>query len=424
MLLLFVIILLFGGFVSAQLARHGRLLPDELVYPGVLAAVLLVMHLLLRFLLPRADPLVLPLAAALTSVGFVFIYRLNPGLAFEQLMWVVVGAGAFAMVVLFLRSYEVLARYKYTLGLVAVALLASTMIFGREVNGARLWLRIGPMNFQPAEVAKLLLVVFLAAFFAEKHELLSISTHRVLGVPVPELKYFAPLFMMWGLSVLLMIYQKDLGSSLLFFGIFISMLYVATARKTYVLVGFALFLLGAYFCYLGFAHVETRVVTWLNPFDPRTIHGTSYQISQSLFALSSGGLTGSGIGLGHPTFIPSVSTDFIFSAVGEELGFMGAAAVVFMYVLLVERGIKTALRHAEDFGKLLAVGLISIIAIQSFLIMGGATRLIPLTGITLPFISYGGSSLLANFILLGMLLVLSHRGATTNAASIREGSRR
>lgn len=415
---------MFVGFVSVQLARYGRVLPRAFVYPGVLAAVLLVLHLLLRFLLPRADPLMLPLAAGLTSVGLVMIYRLNPGLAFEQLVWIAVGAGAFVLVVLFLRNYESLARYKYTLGLAAVLLLASTMIFGREVNGARLWLKIGPMNFQPAEIAKLLLVVFLAAFFAEKHELLSVSTHRVLGVPVPELKYFMPLLMMWGLSVLLMIYQKDLGSSLLFFGIFISMLYVSTARKTYVLVGFALFLLGAYLCYLGFAHVETRVVTWLSPFDPKTIQGQSYQISQSLFALSSGGLTGSGLGLGHPTFIPSVSTDFIFSAIGEELGFMGAVSVVFMYVLLVERGIKTALRHSEDFGKLLAVGLISIIAIQSFLIMGGVTRLIPLTGITLPFISYGGSSLLANFILLGLLLVLSHRGATTNVASIKEGSRR
>lgn len=418
------IVLLAVGFLSVQLARHGRLVPGEFVYVGVLAAVLLVLHLLLRLLMPSADPLMFPLAAALTCLGFVVIYRLKPGLAFEQLIWIAVGAAAFAGVVLFLRNYEVLARYKYTLGLAALVLLASTMIFGREVNGARLWLRIGPMNFQPSEIAKILLVVFLAAFFAEKHELLSISTHRVLGIPVPELKYFAPLFMMWGLSVLLMIYQKDLGSSLLFFGIFISMLYVSTARKTYVLVGFALFLLGAYFCYLGFSHVETRVVTWINPFDPATIEGPSYQISQSLFALASGGLTGSGLGLGHPAFIPSVSTDFIFSAVGEELGLLGAAAIVFMYVLLVERGIKTALRHTEEFGKLLAVGLISIIAIQSFLIMGGVTRLIPLTGITLPFISYGGSSLLANFILLGMLLVLSHRGATTNAASIREGSKR
>jgi cell division protein FtsW (lipid II flippase) len=353
----------------------------------------------------------------------VMIDRLDPKLALEQLIWIVVASVCFLLVVLFLRNYEVLAQYKYTLGIAALVLLASTMFLGKEVNGARLWLQIGPLHFQPSELAKILLVVFLAAFFAEKHELLSISTHRVLGVPVPELKYFIPLLIMWGISVLMMIFQKDLGSSLLFFGILICMLYAATGRKSYVFVGFALFLLGAYLCYLQFGHVQVRVMTWLHPFNPATIEKESYQISQSLFALSSGGVSGTGLGLGHPNFIPSVSTDFIFSAVGEELGLIGAASVVLFYVLLVARGIKVALSHRDDFGKLLAVGLVSIIAIQSFLIMGGVTRLIPLTGITLPFMSYGGSSLVANFILLAMLVVLSHRAATTNVASIRHGAK-
>jgi cell division protein FtsW (lipid II flippase) len=415
---------MFVGFISAQLARDGHINPGALVYPAAVAAVLLVLHLAVRFLLPRADPLLLPIAAGLTCLGVVMIYRLDSSLAFDQLLWLAVAAAAFVLVVVFLRNYEVLSRYKYTLGLIALVLLASTMIVGKEVNGARLWLQIGPMSFQPSEIAKILIVVFLAAFFAEKHELLSISTHKVFGVPVPELKYFVPLLLMWGFSVLLMIYQKDLGSSLLFFGIFVSMLYVSTARKSYVLVGAALFILGAYLCYLAFAHVEVRVVTWLNPFNPRTIERSSYQISQSLFALSSGGLSGTGLGLGHPTFIPSVATDFIFSAIGEELGLIGAVSVVLMYVLFVARGIRVALRAPEDFGKLLSVGLISIIALQSFIIMGGVTRLIPLTGITMPFISYGGSSLLANFILLGLLLIVSHRGATTNVASIREVARR
>lgn len=415
---------MFVGFISAQLARDGHINPGALVYPVAVAAVLLVLHLAVRFLLPRADPLLLPIAAGLTCLGVVMIYRLDSSLAFDQLLWLAVAAAAFVLVVVFLRNYEVLSRYKYTLGLIALVLLASTMIVGKEVNGARLWLQIGPMSFQPSEIAKILIVVFLAAFFAEKHELLSISTHKVFGVPVPELKYFVPLLLMWGFSVLLMIYQKDLGSSLLFFGIFVSMLYVSTARKSYVLVGAALFILGAYLCYLAFAHVEVRVVTWLNPFNPRTIERSSYQISQSLFALSSGGLSGTGLGLGHPTFIPSVATDFIFSAIGEELGLIGAVSVVLMYVLFVARGIRVALRAPEDFGKLLSVGLISIIALQSFIIMGGVTRLIPLTGITMPFISYGGSSLLANFILLGLLLIVSHRGATTNVASIREVARR
>jgi cell division protein FtsW (lipid II flippase) len=219
----------------------------------------------------------------------------------------------------------------------------------------------------------------------------------------------------------MMIFQKDLGSSLLFFGIFICMLYAATARKTYVLVGACLFLLGAFLCYLAFTHVQVRVETWLHPFNPATIQNRSYQISQSLFALSSGGVSGSGLGLGYPRFIPSVTTDFIFSAVGEELGLLGAVAVIMMYVMFIARGIKAALLHRDDFGKLLALGLTAVIALQAFIIMGGVTRLIPLTGITLPFMSYGGSSLLANFILLALLLVLSHRGATTNVASIREG---
>jgi cell division protein FtsW len=246
----------------------------------------------------------------------------------------------------------------------------------------------------------------------------------VLGIPVPEIKYFIPLLFMWGISVLMMIFQKDLGSSLLFFGIFVCMAYAATARKTYVLVGACLFLLGAFLCFLAFAHVQVRVHTWLNPFNPSTIQNQSYQISQSLFALSSGGVSGTGLGLGFPKFIPSVTTDFIFSAIGEELGIIGAVSVILMYALLVARGIKVALAHNDDFGKLLAVGLTSVIALQSFIIMGGVTRLIPLTGITLPFVSYGGSSLLANFILLGLLMVLSHRGATTNVASIKEGVKR
>lgn len=413
---------MFLGFVATQLAVEQRVVSVDLFYPGLVAAIFVVIHVVLRYLAPRSDSLLLPLCAALTCMGLVMIYRLDPGLAFEQVTWILVAAAALILVVLFLRNYEVLAQYKYSIGVLALLLLASTMVFGKEVNGARLWLQIGPLNFQPSEIAKVLMVVFLAAFFAEKHELLSVSTHRVLGIRVPEIKYFVPLLVMWGLSVLMMIFQKDLGSSLLFFGIFICMLYAATSRKTYVVVGLALFFLGAYLCYLGFGHVQLRVQTWLNPFNPATIDNQSFQITQSLFALSSGGISGSGLALGHPGFIPSVTTDFIFSAVGEELGLMGAVSVVVMYMLLVARGIKVALKQKDDFGKLLAVGLVSIIAIQSFLIMGGVTRLIPLTGITLPFMSYGGSSLLANFILLGLLLVLSHRAATTNVELIREGA--
>jgi cell division protein FtsW (lipid II flippase) len=412
---------MFLGFVSVQLAREGGVDPASLFYPGAVAAIFLVLNTVMRYRAPRADSLLLPLAAALTFTGVVMIYRLDPGLALEQMLWILVAAVAFVLVLFLLRSYEWLAGYKYTIGVMALILLASAMFFGKEINGARLWLQIGPMNFQPSEMAKILLVVFLAAFFAEKHELLTVSTHRVAGIQVPELKYFVPLLVMWGLSILMMIFQKDLGSSLLFFGIFICILFAATSRKAYVVVGFALFFAGAYLCYLGFAHVQLRVDTWLNPFNPATIEGASYQISQSMFALSAGGLSGAGLGLGYPTFIPTVTTDFIFSAIGEELGLLGASSVVILYILLTARGVKVALLQRDDFGKLLAVGLVSIIAIQSFLIMGGVTRLIPLTGITLPFVSYGGSSLLANFVLLGLLVVLSDRAGSTNEARIGGG---
>lgn len=424
MLLLFLTVVMFVGYVAVELALDGKVVYTSLVYPTMVALIFLILNVVMRFLLPGADGLLLPLAAGLTFLGLVMIQRLDPKLALEQVVWIAVAAGSFVLVVLFLRNYESLARYKYTLGIAAIVLLALPMFVGTEVNGAKLWLNIGPLHFQPSELAKVLLVIFLAAFFAEKHELLSISTHRVLGIPVPEIKYFVPLLITWGVSVLIMIFQKDLGSSLLFFGIFICMLYAATARKTYVLVGACMFLLGAFLCYLAFHHVEVRVQTWLHPFNPATIEKQSYQISQSLFALSSGGVSGTGLGLGYPRFIPSVTTDFIFSAVGEELGLLGAGAVIIMYILFVARGVKVALTHRDDFGKLLALGLVSVIGLQAFIIMAGVTRLIPLTGITLPFMSYGGSSLLANFILLGLLLILSHRGATTNVASIKEGAKR
>ncbi|MBN1289726.1 MAG: FtsW/RodA/SpoVE family cell cycle protein [Actinobacteria bacterium] len=422
-LLIVLATLQFVGFISVEMAKSGGISASSLLYPAGISGIFFVIHFAIRFLTPRADPVLFPVAAGLTGIGAIMIYRLDSGLALEQLTWLTVACAALVLVLLFLRSFEVLSRYKYTIGVLALVLLASTMVFGYEVNGARLWLQIGPMSFQPSEIAKLLLVVFLAAFFAERYELLSIATHRVAGIPVPELKYFIPLLAMWGITVLMMIYQRDLGSSLLFFGIFISMLYAATSRKIYVFVGIGLFILGAYLCYLGFSHVQIRVMTWLHPFNPATIQSESYQITQSLFALSSGGLSGSGLGLGYPTFIPSVTTDFIFSAIGEELGLLGAVSIVILYVLFVGRGVKVALLQTDDFSKLLAVGLVSIVAIQSFIIMGGVTRLIPLTGITLPFVSYGGSSLLANFVLLGLLLVLSQKSASTNVMSLREGAR-
>lgn len=429
--------LLFTGFVSFQLGRDAKVDPATLVYPAVAVAVFFGLSFFLRWRLPNADGLILPLAAAMTFMGMIVIGRLDEGKADKvsgvvthgydllraQLVWLVVASIAFLLVVILFREYEVLAHYKYTIGIFSILILLVPMFIGKEVNGARLWIELGPMSFQPSEIAKILLVLFLAAFFAEKHELLSITTHRLAGIPVPEIKYFIPLLAMWGVSVLMMIFQKDLGSSLLFFGIFMTMLFAATARKSYVVVGSTLFLVGASVCNQVFSHVNLRVTTWLNPLDPATIEKGSYQISQSLFALASGGISGSGLGSGHPDFIPSVPTDFIFSAIGEEVGMLGAMAVIIMFVLLVERGVRIALRHRDDFGKLLAFGLTSIVALQAFIIMGGVTRLIPLTGITLPFISYGGSSLLANFMILALLMILSQKTVATNTTGIKAGAR-
>jgi len=293
---------------------------------------------------------------------------------------------------------------------------------GREINGARLWVRLGPMSFQPGEAAKVLLVVFLAAYLVDKRELLA-DFRRVGVVRMPDPRHLAPLLVAWGLAILVMVQEKDLGSSMLFFAVFVAMLYMATERAAYLGIGAVLFSAAAVFAYHLFAHVQVRVSTWINPW--RTASGTGFQIVQSLFALGSGGIAGSGLGLGSPGKIPAASTDFIFAAIGEELGLMGAAAILIAYILLVGTGYRIAINADQPFTKLLAAGLTTILGVQTFIIVGGVTRLIPLTGITLPFISFGGSSLIANFVILALLLRISDdvasrtEGVSTDASEVR-----
>ncbi len=294
-------------------------------------------------------------------------------------------------------------------------LLLVTAIFGREINGARLWIALGPMRFQLPEIGKILLVIFFAGYLVDMREVLTVSTRRVLGVPLPPFRYLAPLLSIWALSLALMIFMKDLGTSLLFFGALLALLYVATGRFFYVLVGLVLFAAGATILYFIFPHVQTRVDIWLDPWsDPS---GKGYQIVQSLFALAAGGLFGRGLAEGYlilqsgKTIIPKLETDFIFSAIGEELGLVGAVGIILLYLIFVYRGFRVAVRARDDFSRLLATGLISIFALQAFLIMGGVIKLIPLTGITLPFVSYGGSSIVANFVLLALLLRVSDKAA-------------
>jgi cell division protein FtsW (lipid II flippase) len=370
-------------------------------------------HIAMRRFAPLADPLLLPLAAVLNAIGLAAIYRLSPEkLGPAQVTWTLVGIGCFIATLVFVRDYTVLARYKYILGFVGVGLLLLPMTpLGVTVNGARLWVGFGAFRFQPGELAKVCLVIFFAAYLADRKELLAIASRRLGGMHLPDIKHFGPLLVMWGLSLCVMFFEKDLGSSMLFFSIFLVMLYVATARLSYLAIGSLLFGVGAYFGYKAFSHVQERVQVWLDVFNPRYISDEGFQLSQSLFALATGGLFGTGLGRGRPDLIPEAPTDFIFAVIGEELGLLGTAGVLVCFMLIVARGLRASLRTREDFGQLLAAGLIAIFAIQTIIIIGGVTRALPLTGITLPFMSYGGSSLLSNFILIAVLIRISHQTA-------------
>lgn len=374
-------------------------------------------HVVVRRTAKSADPVLLPLIAVLNILGLAALYRLDPkGFGPAQVTWTAFGVGVFVGTLLLLKDYRIIARYKYILGFAGVALLLLPVTpFGREIHGAKLWVGIGSFSFQPGEIAKICMVVFFAAYLAERKELLSMATRRIGSWHIPDLKHFGPLLVMWGLSLAVMFYEKDLGSSLLFFSVFLLMIYVATARLSYVIAGSALFGVGAFIGYRSFTHVRSRVEVWLDVFDPELIDGPSYQLAQSLFALATGGLFGTGLGQGRPDLIPAAHTDFIFSVIGEELGLFGTTAVVLAFLLLIARGFRAASQAPDDFGQLLAGGLTLILAVQTVIILAGVTRLLPLTGITLPFMSYGGSSLLSNFILIALLMRVTHQTAAQPA---------
>ncbi|OFW60640.1 MAG: cell cycle protein [Actinobacteria bacterium RBG_16_64_13] len=403
------------GFALVYTQKASSLTWTSLTYGALFLVLFVIAHLGRRVLAPKADPYLLPVTALLSTLGLVVLYRLNEDLALKQAMWLVVGLVAFLLVLAFVRDLEVLRRYRYVIGIAGLLLLLVTAVIGREINGARLWVDLGPINFQPAEFGKILLVIFFAAYLVDIREALTVSTRRVLGVPLPPFRYLAPLLTIWALSMALMIFMKDLGTSLLFFGALLALLYVATGRFFYVLVGLVLFFAGATLLYFVFPHVQTRVDIWLDPWQDAS--GRGYQIVQSLFALAAGGLFGRGLGEGYltlqsgNTIIPNLETDFIFSAIGEELGLVGAVGIILLYLIFTYRGFRVAVRARDDFSRLLATGLISIFALQAFLIMGGVIKLIPLTGITLPFVSYGGSSIVANFVLLALFLRMSDRAA-------------
>ena len=403
------------GFALVYSARSASLSWSSLSYGLIFLVLFAIAHVGRRVLAPLADPYLLPVTALLSTLGLLLLYRIDPALALKQTIWLIVGLVAFLLVLVVVRDLRPLARHKYWLGITGVLLLVVTAGIGQEINGSRLWLSVGPIHFQPAEFGKVLLIAFFAAYLVDVREVLTVSTRRVLGVPFPPLRYLAPLLTVWGFSILLMVFMKDLGTSLLFFGALLALIYVATGRSFYVVIGVILFFVGATALYFVFTHVQTRVDVWLDPWaDPS---GKGYQIVQSLFSLASGGLFGRGLGQGYlilqsgHTIIPHLESDFIFSAIGEELGLVGGMGIILLYLIFTYRGLRVAMANRDDFSRLLSTGLTSIFALQAFIIIGGVIKLIPLTGITLPFVSYGGSSVVANFVLLALLLRASDRAA-------------
>lgn len=406
-LLLIAMIVTVGAYAAVGLGKHGKVPPSLGLYGSIIVGADLVAWMMARRVARRADPVLFPAAALLAGVGFAVIWRLRPELATNQSTWLLVGVVGFVLTLLLVRDHRILEAYTYTIGLAGVALLLLPIVpgLGEMINGARLWVRIGPLSFQPSEFAKVLIVVFLASYLSSKQELLAAGTGR-LGLP--RVKDLGPLLLAWGASLAVLFLEKDLGASLLYFGVFVVMVWVASGRPGYLLVGLGLFAIGAYVGYLAFSHVQLRVDYWLHALEPSKVYKLGYgQIAQGQFALASGGLVGTGLGQGSPTLIPYAATDFIFASIGEELGLLGTSAVLLIYLAIIGRGLRIAMERVDGFGKLLAAGLTATIAVQTFVIVGGVTRLIPLTGITLPFVSYGGSSLVSNLVILALLIRVS-----------------
>jgi len=406
------------GFANLIFVQEANSPP--LIYGAYYAGTLFGLYLVVRLLLPYADALLLAIVTLLTGVGLVLIYRLTSelegveNLALTQAVWILVGSGTLLFVVLFFRDYHKLFAYKYLLALAALGMIALTFTpLGFEVNGARLWVAVGPVNVQPSEFARIALVVFFAGYLAEKRDPWAATSRSLMGVQLPPLKYFGPVALVWAVSLGLLVFEKDLGSSLLFFAVPLLMLYAATGRIAYVILGSLLFALGSFATYLMFSHVQVRVQIWLDPWsDPS---GSGFQITQSIFNIADGGITGTGLGEGFSQTIPNVQTDFVFSTVASELGLLGATALLLAFLIFVYRGMKIALLAEDDASKLLAFGLTAMFALQTLVIIGGVTKAIPLTGITLPFVSYGGSSVVGNFILTALLLVVSEKAGEHTA---------
>jgi cell division protein FtsW (lipid II flippase) len=410
----------------------------SLTYGAIFLALCLAAHLVIRRSLPYADPYMFPLVAVLASIGIVMVYRIEPVLARQQATWMVVGLVFFAATILALRreGVGVLERYRYTIAAVAIGMTILPRLpgIGQQVNGAYLAIHVGSVAFQPAELAKIAIVIFLASYLRDNRQILVTAGRRVLGVTIPPMKQFGPMLIVWGAAMGTLLITRELGTSLMFYGAFLALLYVATGRLSFPLIGLLAFALGAFYLAGHVSHVHARVLAWEHPFDPalynRTVGG-SYQLAQSLFAQADGGLLGRGfdqslLRAAHhgPSILPVPESDMIYAVIVNELGLVGGMALLGVYLLFIARGLKTAVLARDSFSKLLATGLSFVLALQVFVIVGGVTRVIPLTGVTLPFVAYGGSSVVMNFVLVALLLVISDRARRPYESSRRAPPRR
>jgi cell division protein FtsW (lipid II flippase) len=409
-----------GAYAAVGLGVEGEIPPDILGYGGWLAALIIAAHVVVRLTAPYADPVLLPVVAALNGLGLAVIHRLDlayeaadqtAGFAQKQLTWMTLGVALFVATLVFLRDHRALQRITYTLGLAAIVLLLLPMVpgLGTSINGAQIWIRLGAFSFQPGEVAKVLLVIAFAGYLVLHRDALALAGRRLLFVDLPRGRDLGPILVVWLVSLGILVFQRDLGSSLLFFGLFLVMLYVATERPGWLVVGGGLFVAGGLLAWQLFTHVQARVDIWLSPFAHygEGTDDTAFQPVEAMFGLGWGGLIGRGFGDGSPDRVPFANSDFIVASIGEELGLTGVIAVILMYGIMVERALRTALVCRDGFGKLIATGLAGVLALQVFVVIGGVTGLIPLTGLTTPFLSYGGSSLVANWVIIALLLRIS-----------------